>query len=128
MSKFYSNTYEKFLFEKQEEYLNNWRNAVTEIERLSKENADLKMTIERERQLYKLQLEQTARKLTLKWVSFLFTLLILTMNTNELRNQLIEDLIDLSYKNKESVIISIIKLLPQNQLEEIRDSLERDIF
>jgi len=50
------------------------------------------------------------------------------MNTNELRNQLIEDLIDLSYKNKESVIISIIKLLPQNQLEEIRDSLERDIF
>ena len=65
MSQFYSNSYEKFLFEKQEEYLNNWRNAVTEIERLSKENADLKITIERERQLYKLQLEQTARKLTL---------------------------------------------------------------
>tara|TARA_B100000131_G_C17721664_1_gene453063 strand:- start:68 stop:268 length:201 start_codon:yes stop_codon:yes gene_type:complete len=65
MSQFYSNSYEKFLFEKQEEYLKNWKNAVTEIERLSKENSDLKMTIERERQLYKLQLEQTARKVAL---------------------------------------------------------------
>ena len=65
MSQFYSNTYEKFLFEKQEEYLNNWRNAVTEIERLSKENADLKLTIERERQLHKLQIEQYATKLAL---------------------------------------------------------------
>ena len=54
----YSNSYEKFLYEKQEEYLNNWRNAVTEIEKLSNENSNLKMTIERERQLHKLQLEQ----------------------------------------------------------------------
>jgi len=50
------------------------------------------------------------------------------MDAQELRKQLIEELIDLSYKNRESVIISIIKLLPQNQLEEIKDSLERDIF
>ena len=62
----YSNSYEKFLYEKQEEYLNNWRNAVTEIEKLSNENSNLKMTIERERQLHKLQLEQYATKLTLK--------------------------------------------------------------
>ena len=62
----YSNSYEKFLYEKTEEYRKNWRDSVAEVERLSKENADLKMTIERERQLYKLQLEQTARKLTLK--------------------------------------------------------------
>ena len=74
----YSNSYEKFLYEKQEEYLNNWRNAVTEIEKLSNENSNLKMTIERERQLHKLQLEQYATKLALNWVSFfLFTLLIL---------------------------------------------------
>ena len=62
----YSNSYEKFLYEKQEEYLNNWRNAVTEIEKLSNENSNLKMTIERERQLHKLQLEQYATKLALK--------------------------------------------------------------
>ena len=61
----YSNSYEKFLYEKQEEYLNNWRNAVTEIEKLSNENSNLKMTIERERQLHKLQLEQYATKLAL---------------------------------------------------------------
>ena len=65
MSQFYSNSYEKFLYEKTEEYRNNWKNAVTEIERLSKENADLKLTIERERQLHKLQLEQYASKLAL---------------------------------------------------------------
>ena len=58
MTQFYTNSYEKFLYEKTEEYRNNWRNAVNEIEKLSNENADLKMTIERERQLYKLQLEQ----------------------------------------------------------------------
>ena len=62
----YSNSYEKFLYEKTEEYRKNWKNAVTEIEKLSKENADLKITIERERQLHKLQLEQYATKLTLK--------------------------------------------------------------
>ena len=62
----YSNSYEKFLYEKTEEYRNNWKNAVTEIEKLSNENSDLKMTIERERQLHKLQLEQYATKLTLK--------------------------------------------------------------
>ena len=62
----YSNSYEKFLYEKTEEYRNNWRDSVSEIERLSKENSDLKMTIERERQLHKLQLEQYATKLTLK--------------------------------------------------------------
>ena len=60
-----SNSYEKFLYEKTEEYRKNWRDSVSEVERLSKENADLKMKIERERQLYKLQLEPTARKLTL---------------------------------------------------------------
>ena len=65
MSQFYSNSYEKFLYEKTQEYRNNWKNAVTEIERLSKENADLKLTIERERQLHKLQLEQYASKLAL---------------------------------------------------------------
>ena len=64
--KMYSNSYEKFLYEKTEEYRNNWKNAVTEIEKLSNENANLKMTIERERQLHKLQLEQFATKLTLK--------------------------------------------------------------
>ena len=74
MSQFYSNSYEKFLYEKTEEYRNNWRNAVTEIERLSKENADLKLTIERERQLHKLQLEQYASKLALNWVSFFYSL------------------------------------------------------
>ena len=62
----YSNSYEKFLYEKTEEYRNNWRDSVSEVERLSKENADLKTTIERERQLHKLQLEQYATKLTLK--------------------------------------------------------------
>ena len=41
MSQFYSNTYEKFLYEKTEEYRKNWRDSV-----------------EKERQLYKLQLEQ----------------------------------------------------------------------
>ena len=62
----YSNSYEKFLYEKTEEYRKNWRDSVSEVERLSKENADLKTTIERERQLHKLQLEQYATKLTLK--------------------------------------------------------------
>ena len=62
----YSNSYEKFLYEKTEEYRNNWRNSVSEIERLSKENANLKMTIERERQLHRLELEQLSSKLALK--------------------------------------------------------------
>ena len=62
----YSNSYEKFLYEKTEEYRKNWNDAVTEIEKLSNENSNLKMTIERERQLHKLQLEQYATKLTLK--------------------------------------------------------------
>ena len=66
LMKMYSNSYEKFLYEKTEEYRKNWRDSVSEVERLSKENADLKMTIERERQLHKLQLEQYATKLTLK--------------------------------------------------------------
>lgn len=61
----FSNSYEKFLYEKTEEYRNNWRNAVDEVERLSEENADLKMTIERERQLHKLEIEQYATKLAL---------------------------------------------------------------
>ena len=61
----YSNSYEKFLYEKTEEYRKNWNDAVTEIEKLSNENSNLKMTIERERQLHKLQLEQYATKLTL---------------------------------------------------------------
>ena len=59
----YSNSYEKFLYEKTEQYRKNWRDSVSEVERLSKENADLKITIER--QLHKLQLEQYATKLTL---------------------------------------------------------------
>ena len=61
----YSNSYEKFLYEKTEEYRKNWSDAVTKIEKLSNENSNLKMTIERERQLHKLQLEQYATKLTL---------------------------------------------------------------
>ena len=61
----YSNSYEKFLYEKTEEYRKNWRDAVTEIEKLSNENSNLKMTIERERQLHKLQLEQLTSKLAL---------------------------------------------------------------
>ena len=65
LMKMYSNSYEKFLYEKTEEYRKNWRDSVSEVERLSKENADLKMTIERERQLHKLQLEQYATKLAL---------------------------------------------------------------
>ena len=65
LMKMYSNSYEKFLYEKTEEYRKNWRDSVSEVERLSKENADLKMTIERERQLHKLQIEQYATKLAL---------------------------------------------------------------
>ena len=65
MSQLYTNSYEKFLYEKTEEYRKNWRDSVSEVERLSKENADLTMTIERERQLHKLQLEQYATKLAL---------------------------------------------------------------
>ena len=64
--KMYSNSYEKFLYEKTEEYRKNWSKAVTEIEKLSNENSNLKMKIERERQLHKLQLEQYATKLALK--------------------------------------------------------------
>ena len=64
--KMYLNSYEKFLYEKTEEYRKNWSKAVTEIEKLSNENSNLKMTIERERQLHKLQLEQYATKLALK--------------------------------------------------------------
>lgn len=58
MSQLYTNSYEKFLYEKTEEYRNNWKNAVETIEKLSNENSNLKMTIERERQLHKLELEQ----------------------------------------------------------------------
>ena len=58
MSQLYTNSYEKFLYEKTEEYRKNWRDAVAEIEKLNNENANLKMTIERERQLHKLELEQ----------------------------------------------------------------------
>ena len=73
---FYSNSYEKFLYEKTEEYRNNWRNAIDEVERLSEENANLKITIERERQLHKLELEQYATKLALNWVSFFYIIMI----------------------------------------------------
>ncbi len=58
MSQFYTNSYEKFLYEQYEEYKNNFKDAVDTIEKLSKENDVLKMTIERERQLHKLELEQ----------------------------------------------------------------------
>tara|TARA_R100000278_G_scaffold15707_1_gene16133 strand:+ start:70 stop:258 length:189 start_codon:yes stop_codon:yes gene_type:complete len=58
MSQFYTNSYEKFLYEKTEEYRNNWKDAVDTIEKLSNENSNLKMIIERERQLHKLELEQ----------------------------------------------------------------------
>jgi hypothetical protein len=57
-SQFYTNTYEKFLFEKVENYRTKWNEAIDEIERLSKENASLKIKIENERMSYKLQLEQ----------------------------------------------------------------------
>ena len=58
MSQLYTNSYEKFLYEKTEEYRNNWKNAVETIEKLSNENSNLKMIIERERQLHKLEIEQ----------------------------------------------------------------------
>tara|TARA_R100001443_G_scaffold44519_1_gene57491 strand:+ start:1196 stop:1384 length:189 start_codon:yes stop_codon:yes gene_type:complete len=58
MSQLYTNSYEKFLYEKTEEYRKNWRDAVAEIEKLSDENANLKITIENERRLHKLELEQ----------------------------------------------------------------------
>jgi len=58
MSQLYTNSYEKFLYEQYEEYKNNFKDAVDTIEKLSKENDVLKMTIERERQLHKLEIEQ----------------------------------------------------------------------
>jgi len=58
MSQLHTNSYEKFLYEKTEEYRNNWKNAVDTIEKLSKENDVLKMTLENERRLHKLELEQ----------------------------------------------------------------------
>ena len=58
MSQLYTNSYEKFLYEQYEEYKNNFKDAVDTIEKLSQENSDLKMTIERERQLHKLEIEQ----------------------------------------------------------------------
>ena len=57
-SQFYTNSYEKFLFEKVENYRKKWSEAINEIERLSEENASLKIKIENERMSYKLQLEQ----------------------------------------------------------------------
>tara|TARA_Y100000401_G_scaffold102524_1_gene92897 strand:- start:74 stop:217 length:144 start_codon:yes stop_codon:yes gene_type:complete len=47
------------------------------------------------------------------------------MNTQDLRISLLDRFDNL---DKDYVINSIIKLLPHSQLEEIQDSLDRDIF
>ena len=47
------------------------------------------------------------------------------MDTQDLRISLLNRFDNL---NKDYVINSIIKLLPHSQLEEIQDSLDRDIF
>ena len=66
------------------------------------------------------------KKLTLYRVSFfIHTLLILTMDTQDLRLSLLDRFDNL---DKDYVINSIIKLLPESQLKEIEDSLDRDIF
>ena len=57
-NKLYTNTYEKFLIEKYEETQEKWRESVKEIEKLNEEISNLKVTLENERRLHKLQLEQ----------------------------------------------------------------------
>ena len=57
-NKLYTNTYEKFLVEKYEETQEKWRESVKEIEKLNKEISNLKITLENERRLHKLELEQ----------------------------------------------------------------------
>ena len=47
------------------------------------------------------------------------------MDTQDLRLSLLDRFDDL---DKDYVINSIIKLLPESQLKEIKDSLDRDIF
>ncbi len=47
------------------------------------------------------------------------------MDTQDLRLSLLDRFDNL---DKDYVINSIIKLLPENQLKEIKDSLDRDIF
>jgi len=50
--------FEKYLEKLMIDYRTKWSEAVNEIERLSDENASLKIKIENERMFYKLQLEQ----------------------------------------------------------------------
>ena len=57
-NKLYTNTYEKFLVEKYEETQEKWRESVKEIEKLNEEISNLKITLENERRLHKLELEQ----------------------------------------------------------------------
>ena len=57
-NKLYTNTYEKFLVEKYEETQEKWRESVKEIEKLNEEISNLKSTLENERRLHKLELEQ----------------------------------------------------------------------
>ena len=57
-NKLYTNTYEKFLVEKYEETQEKWRESVKEIEKLNEEISELKITLENERRLHKLELEQ----------------------------------------------------------------------
>ena len=57
-NKLYTNTYEKFLVEKYEETQEKWRESVKEIEKLNEEISNLKVTLENERRLHKLELEQ----------------------------------------------------------------------
>ena len=57
-NKLYTNTYEKFLVEKYEETQKKWRESVKEIEKLNEEISNLKVTLENERRLHKLELEQ----------------------------------------------------------------------
>lgn len=50
--------FEKYLENLMIDYRTKWSEAVNEIERLSDENISLKIKIENERRLYKLELEQ----------------------------------------------------------------------
>tara|TARA_R100001079_G_scaffold15626_1_gene7814 strand:+ start:233 stop:388 length:156 start_codon:yes stop_codon:yes gene_type:complete len=51
------------------------------------------------------------------------------MDTQDLRIEILESFDKWPYKNKKDYIInSLIKFLPQSQLEELKDSIDREIF
>ena len=54
----YTNTYEKFLVEKYEETQKKWKESVKELEKANEEIINLKITLENERRLHRLELEQ----------------------------------------------------------------------